>query len=184
MNNTCSFIKLIKYDLIFMRKIEGYSTNLTLFNWITNFFTIRYFPVFIIRCVHFFKSHNIGIISKILSFINLMIFRIECSSSCTIGPGLYIPHSLGVVIGAYSIGSNCIIFQGVTIGAKYPDFVNDVTTRPSIGDNVLLGAGSVVLGPVCIGNNVKVGSNATITNSIPSNSTVLVQPPLILSRKE
>ncbi len=82
------------------------------------------FPVLLIRLMLFLHSVHLGVLAKIVAIVNLTVFGLECSSRITIGPGLFIPHSVGVVIGAYSIGSNATIYQGVTLGAKSLDFSN------------------------------------------------------------
>ena len=77
-----------------------------------------------------------------------------------------IPHPLGVVIGASSIGSNCIVFQGVTIGAKEIDFIGNKKLRPEIGDNVTIGSGAKILGSIKIADKTVIGANAVVLNDI------------------
>jgi serine O-acetyltransferase len=121
----------------------------------------RILPVFLFRLSHY--SHKKApIISKVFSLINFVLFGIEINPSCKIGPGLIIAHTSGSVIGARSIGARCIIFQNVTLGAKYLDINNSDNSRPSIGDDVILGAGAKVLGGVLIGNGCLVGPNVVV----------------------
>jgi serine O-acetyltransferase len=94
--------------------------------------------------------------------------------------GLYCPHPFGIVIGYAQIGKNFTIGQHCTIGSKQPTRGQDeaIVNREgvSIGDNVFMGAGSVILGPVKIGNNVVIGANAVVTRDIPEGCTVAGVP--------
>ena len=80
---------------------------------------------------------------------------------------------MGVVIGSTTIiGDNCLIYHGVTLGSVLPT-KNDQKRHPTIGDNVLIGSGSKVLGNIKIGNNVKIGANSVVLEDIPNNLTVV-----------
>jgi serine O-acetyltransferase len=105
------------------------------------------------------------IISKNSSYISL---------SATIGPGLRIPHGVGIVIGdGVKIGSNVTIFQNVTLGSGR--LVDDVS-YPSLGDGVTIYAGAVVVGGVTLGNGVVVGANAVVVDSFSDNAIVAGAP--------
>jgi serine O-acetyltransferase len=96
---------------------------------------------------------------------------IEIHPGATIGNHCFIDHGMGVVIGETAIiGNNVTIYQGVTLGGT-----ETIATKrhPTIGDNVMIGAGAKVLGNIIIGNNVKIGANAIVTKSVPDNSTVV-----------
>jgi serine O-acetyltransferase len=80
------------------------------------------------------------------------------------------------VIGAWRIGSNVTIFQGVTLGAKELDMGFDCGRRPEVGNNVVLGAGCKILGGIHIGDNVTVGANSVVVDSVEANSTVVGIP--------
>ena len=109
------------------------------------------------------------------------LFGIEIASACSIGPGLFLPHSSGTVIGAWSIGANSTIFHGVTLGAKNLALDFDITSRPVLGDNVTIGAGAKILGGIRIGDNAVVGANSVVLSDIPSNCTVAGVPAKIIS---
>lgn len=99
---------------------------------------------------------------------------IEIHPGATIGRGLVIDHGTGVVIGETAeIGDNCTIYQGVTLGGTGKDAGK---RHPTLGDNVMVGAGAKVLGPVNIGNNVKVASGAVVLEDLPENSTAVGIP--------
>ena len=99
---------------------------------------------------------------------------IEIHPAATIGKGFFIDHGTGVVIGETTeIGDNCIIYQGVTLGGTGKDVGK---RHPTLGNNVLVGAGAKVLGPIKIGNNVKIAAGAVVLSDIPDNSTAVGVP--------
>jgi len=143
---------------------------------IKNIFNPRFMPVFLYRLSHFFYKKRLMFLAKIFSMINFIIFGIEITIKCEIGPGLIFPHTQGTVIGSIKIGKNALIYHGVTIGAQRMDVNFDPTTRPIIGDNVIMGAGSKILGAIHIGNNVTIGANAVVINDVKDNTTVVGIP--------
>jgi serine O-acetyltransferase len=165
------------------RYMEITKKNITTLNLLLCFFSIRMLPVLIIRISLFFASVNFNILSKLFSLINVILFGIECSTKTVIGPGLFIPHSFGIVIGAYSIGDNATIYQGVTIGAKELDFTNQSSSRPIIGDNVTIASGAKVLGGINIGDNVVIAANAVVINDVTSMTTVGGVPAIIIKHR-
>jgi len=121
--------------------------------------------------------------ARLFSLVNFLLFGIEIAINCPIGPGLFFPHTHGTVIGALRIGSNAIIYQGVTVGAKDLDFTYDELHRPVVGDNVLIGAGAKVLGGVRLGNDVRVAANAVVLKSVVDNVTVAGVPASVMSKQ-
>ena len=136
----------------------------------------RFLPIVLYRCSRSALLLGVPAVSHLLSYLNQIIFGIEISPKCAIGPGIFFPHTSGTVIGASKIGSNVVIFQGVTLGAKEMDMGFDETLRPQIGNNVVVGAGAKVLGGICLGDNVRVGANSVLLRSVPANSTVAGVP--------
>ena len=103
-----------------------------------------------------------------------MITGIEIHPGATIGRGLVIDHGSGVVIGETAeIGDNCTIYQGVTLGGTGKD---EGKRHPTLGNNVMVGSGAKILGPVCIGDNVKVAAGAVVLTELPENSTAVGIP--------
>jgi serine O-acetyltransferase len=165
-----SLKQLLIADLQRQYYYEGISDRQpTLLGIIKRVLNPRFTPVFLTRLAHHLSSLGLNPIAKIISLLNFIIFGIEISLRCKIGEGLYLPHTVGTVVGANKIGRNVVIFQGVTIGAKELDFVVTPEQRPSIGDNVTIGSGAKVLGGIEIGNNVTIGANAVVTKSLPDN---------------
>ena len=106
---------------------------------------------------------------------------IEIHPGATIGKGLVIDHGMGIVIGETAeIGDDCTIYQGVTLGGTGKDVGK---RHPTIGDNVLVGAGAKVLGPIVIEDNSKVAANAVVLKNISKNSTAVGIPARIVRQK-
>lgn len=116
--------------------------------------------------------NRVPLLPKLLTYLNIVLFGIEVTPRCEIGPGVFFPHTSGTVIGAATIGANAIIYHGVTLGAKKLGSEFDPANRPEVGDSVVLGAGSKILGGITIGDNVIVGANSVVVRSVPPNKTV------------
>ena len=103
-----------------------------------------------------------------------LLTGIEIHPGATIGRGLVIDHGSGVVIGETAeIGDNCTLYQGVTLGGTGKD---EGKRHPTLGNNVLVGAGAKVLGPMKIGDNTKIAAGAVVLDEIPANSTAVGIP--------
>lgn len=143
------------------------------------------FILFMRYCKYFCSKNNKSITAKLLSFIfnrYKIKYGIQISFTTEIGEGLTIPHCGGIVIGERAkIGRNCTILQGVTIGSNLFKSRFDLA---SIGDNVLIGAGAKIIGPLKIGDNVTIGANSVVTKDIPSGAVVGGNPAKVLSYKE
>lgn len=117
------------------------------------------------------------LLHSIYFFLNGLVqimWGIELPRSATIGPGLYIGHSGGIVIApGVTIGRNCNLSQHITIGLSGQ---GEKAGVPTIGDNVYLAPGARVFGKISIGNNVKIGANAVIYKDIPDNAVVVLDP--------
>jgi serine O-acetyltransferase len=136
----------------------------------------RFLPIVLCRASRAAMLGRIPVLPGLLTYLNILLFGLEVSTRCEIGPGIFLPHPSGTVIGAWRIGSNVTIFQGVTLGAKELDMGFDLRLRPDVGDNVVLGAGSKILGGIHIGDNVTVGANSVVVNSVEAGSTVVGIP--------
>lgn len=122
-------------------------------------------------------------ISKILEYIIRIFYSSDISYKATIGSGLIFSHGQDIVIGAdVKIGKNCTIFNGVTLGNKNLEF-SSKGNQPTLGDNVIISTGAKVLGPVIIGDNVTIGANSVVLQDIPSDS-IAVGVPAIIKRKK
>ena len=126
------------------------------------------------RRAHWFYQHKWFTIARIISQRARHKTGIEIHPGAKIGSCLFIDHGMGVVIGETTvIGDNCLLYQGVTLGGTGKD---KGKRHPTLGDNVMVGAGAKVLGPINIGNNVKVAANAVVLKDIPDNCTAVGVP--------
>ena len=141
--------------------------------------------ILFMRLCSYLLKNNKKIFFKILYFKLIryqLKYGIQISPITKIGYGLSIPHSGGIVIGGNAkIGKNCTILQGVTIGSNLYKSREHVAT---IGDNVLIGAGAKIIGPIKIGNNVTIGANSVVVNDIPDDVVVAGNPAKIISHKK
>ncbi len=109
------------------------------------------------------------------------ITGIEIHPAAKIGKGLVIDHGMGVVIGETAeIGDNCTIYQGVTLGGTGKDVGK---RHPTLGNNVMVGAGAKVLGPMTIGDNTKIAANAVVLDKIPDDCTAVGIPARVVRRE-
>jgi serine O-acetyltransferase len=136
----------------------------------------RFLPIVLCRTSRAAMLAGIPIVPKLCTYLNLVLFGLEVTPKCEIGPGVFFAHPVGCVIGAWRIGSNASIFQGVGLGALRPDMEFVKELRCEIGDNVVLGAGCKVLGPYQIGDNVTIGANSVVVSSVAANQTVFGIP--------
>ena len=136
----------------------------------------RFLPIALCRASRAAMLRRIPVLPELLTYLNLVLFGLEVSPRCEIGPGIFFPHPSGTVIGAWRIGSNVTIFQGVTLGARELDMGFDFRLRPEVGSNVVLGAGAKILGGVHIGDHATVGANSVVLDSVEAGSTVVGIP--------
>lgn len=122
---------------------------------------------------HFFPA-------RALSQLARFVTGIEIHPGATIGHGLFIDHGAGVVIGETTeIGDNCTLYQGVTLGGTGKD---SGKRHPTLGNNVMIGAGAKVLGPFRIGDNAKIAAGAVVLKEIPDNATAVGIPARVVRR--
>lgn len=145
-------------------------------------FSPRFIPVLLCRLAYYFYTRKLGPLAKIFSLINFFLFGIEIAARCPIGRGLFFPHTQGTVIGAWSIGENSTIFQGVTLGAKELDFSYTENSRPKLGNGITIGSGAKVLGGLTLGDGICVGANSVVLGSF-TDGVLLVGAPARAAKK-
>jgi len=145
-----------------------------------SFFDHTLLIVWIYRCSHYLHTRRCFICSRFLVAVNLILFGIEIGAHVKIGGGFRVHHPVGIVIGAKQIGRNFNVFSGVGCGGRSPDD----REQPVIGDNVFLYAGAKILGGIFVGDNVVVGANAVVIESVPSDSLAVGVPARIVLRKK
>ncbi len=120
-------------------------------------------------------------LARLISQLGRFFTGIEIHPGAKIGKGLFIDHGMGIVIGeTCEIGDNVLIYQGVTLGGTGKE---KGKRHPTIGNNVLIGSGSKVLGPIFIGSNTRIGAGSVVLQSVPPNSTVVGVPGRTVNRK-
>lgn len=133
------------------------------------------------RISHFFWNIGMPFIPRYLSEIARQLTGIEIHPGAEIGSDFFIDHGGGVVIGETSIvGNNVTIYQGVVLGGVS---IESVKRHPTLGNNVVVGTGAKLLGPIKIGDNVRIGANSVVVIDVPPNSVVVGVPGRIVSRK-
>ena len=139
-------------------------------------------PNALFRAAEFFHARHLGLPAKICAALNVLLFGIEVSPLVEIGGGLSLPHTVGTVLGAASIGKNCTILQGVTLGSIEQDTGFTKSSRPVIGNDVYIGAGAKVIGSVFVGDNARIGANAVVLCDVPAHAVAVGVPAKIKLR--
>jgi serine O-acetyltransferase len=134
----------------------------------------------IYRLNHYLWNKNFHLTARLLSQIARFLTGIEIHPAARIGSGFMIDHGMGVVIGETTeIGNNVTLYHDVTLGGTTVfDKNGKICTKrhPTIGNNVIIGSGAQILGPIKLGNNTKIGSNAIVIKDVPANTTVVGFP--------
>ncbi len=126
------------------------------------------------RRANWFYRHNMKLIARYLSQRARHKTGVEIHPGATIGKGLFIDHGMGVVIGETTvIGDNCLIYQNATLGGTGKEHGK---RHPTLGNNVLVGAGAKVLGPFKVGDGARIAAGAVVLNEIPPNCTAVGVP--------
>ena len=133
------------------------------------------------RLTHFLWRYKLRWLSRFISTLARWITGIEIHPGAVIGRRFFIDHGMGVVIGETAIiGDDCMLYHGVTLGGTTWD---KVKRHPTLKNGVVIGAGAKILGPITLGNNVRVGSNSVVVRSIDDNETVVGIPGRIVKKK-
>lgn len=137
--------------------------------------------IFIHRINHILWSSEIPVIPRLLSHVARFLTGIEIHPAAKIGPGFFIDHGMGVVIGETSeIGEDCLLYQGVTLGGTGKE---KGKRHPTLGNNVVVGTGAKILGAITVGDNAKIGANAVVLDSVPEYSIVVGVPGKVIKKK-
>lgn len=132
------------------------------------------------RIDHLLHRLKIPFIPRLFSQLGRFFTGIEIHPGAQIGPGFFIDHGMGVVIGETTeIGENVTLYQGVTLGGTGTERGK---RHPTLGNNVVVGAGAKVLGNIRIGNNVKIGAGSVVVHPVPDNCTVVGVPAEIVRK--
>ena len=141
--------------------------------------------VFFHRIANFFHIAGFHLLARIISQLSRFFTGIEIHPGAKIGTNLFIDHGMGVVIGETSeIGNNVTIYHAVTLGGISPSINSesqrDEKRHPSIGNDVVIGSGAQIIGPVKVGNGARIAANAVVVNDVPENSTMVGVPAKVI----
>lgn len=126
------------------------------------------------RISHYLYINKLFFLARLISQISRFFTGIEIHPGAKIGRGLVIDHGMGVVIGETAeIGDNVLLYHGVTLGGTGKD---KGKRHPTVGNNVVIGAGAKVLGSIYIGSNSKIGANSVVLNNVPEGATAVGIP--------
>jgi serine O-acetyltransferase len=143
----------------------------------------RFLPNILCRFSRSAYLVGVPLVPYFFTYLNIILFGIEITPKCEIDGGLFFPHPQGTVIGARRVGRNVTFVQGVMVGAITQDMAFTPEQRPLIGDNVMLNAGSKVLGGIEIGDGATVGANSLVIRSVPPDTTVMGVPAKVIFRQ-
>ena len=137
--------------------------------------------VFFHRIANFFSIAKFHLIARIISQFSRFLTGIEIHPNAKIGKNLFIDHGMGVVIGETSeIGNNVTMYHAVTLGGISPSIDSErqrhEKRHPTIGNDVVIGSGAQILGPVTVGNKSRIAANAVVVNNVKENTTVVGVP--------
>ena len=159
------------YGISKIGMIKGFFTGHTIYS------------VIIYRIGNFLVRHHIKFLPNVLKGVNQLFFSCDFSPYATIGKYFRIQHSVGVVVGhSVEIGNNCELFQNVTIGSNRR--VKNGKEMPSLGNNVTVYTGAVIVGPIHIGDNSIIGAGCYVDFDVPANSIIKRVPSQIIRSKK
>ena len=125
------------------------------------------------RVAHWFKRRRIPFLGPFFARLNLFLTGVDIGPGAEIGPGLRISHGTGLVIGGYAkVGARALLLHEVTIGSPSHGRVREM---PVVGDDVFVGAGAKLIGAIRVGDRVVIGTNAVVTQDVPSDSRVVTR---------
>ena len=133
------------------------------------------------RLAHRLYKKKRFFISRLISQLNRALTGIEIHPGATIGKGILIDHGMGVVIGETAeVGDRVTIYHGTTLGGTGKE---KGKRHPTVGNDVIIGAGAKLLGPIVVGDNAKIGANAVVLKDVPEGATVVGIPGKIVIKK-
>ena len=134
------------------------------------------------RLAHWLHGRRLSLLARLLSHVGRALTGIEIHPGARLGRRLFIDHGMGVVIGETTeIGDDCHLFQGVTLGGTS---TKRRKRHPTLGNNVVVGAGANLIGNITIGDNVKIGAGTVVVSSVAANATVVGVPGHVVAYAE
>ena len=134
------------------------------------------------RLAHWLWTHDFKLLGRVASQLGRGLTGIEIHPGAIIGQGFFIDHGMGVVIGETAeIGHNVTLYHGVTLGGVS---LEKGKRHPTLGDNVVVGAGAKILGAITVGDSSRIGANAVVVKNVPPNSVVVGVPGQVVMRSQ
>ena len=134
------------------------------------------------RLAHWLHGRHLSLLARLMSHMGRALTGIEIHPGARLGRRLFIDHGMGVVIGETTeIGDDCHLFQGVTLGGTS---TKRRKRHPTLGNNVVVGAGAKLIGNITIGDNVKIGAGTVVVSSVAANATVVGVPGHVVAYAE
>lgn len=134
------------------------------------------------RLAHWLWRHQLRFLARLVSHISRWLTGIEIHPGAKIGRRFFIDHGMGVVIGETAeIGDDVLMYQGVVLGGTT---LQKIKRHPTLGNNVVIGTGSIVLGPITVGDNAKVGAGSVVVRAVPAGATVVGVPARLVGQPE
>lgn len=175
MSSTVGFRGLLSADIIQYIKFSAdfSSEHYSRLRMLSSFFTPPILCSFMYRVAHWLHQHQMGWLARRVSWLNFVIHRADISPAAVIGPGLYIPHTAGIVFYGHA-GRNLTLYARAIVSSEDSPADKDkqIRSAPIIGDEVIVGAYAVVRGDLNIGNNSTIGPNCLLNKSIIDNTTL------------
>ncbi len=141
----------------------------------------RFAPVLLFRLSSLCQRKGLSFAAKIFALLNQILFGCDIAREASIGGGLFLPHPNGVVVGMYArVGRNCILHQGVTLGARGEEHM---LGHPLLGDEVEVATGAKILGDVKLGHYARIGANAVVLRDVPAYSVAVGIPARIVKHR-
>ncbi len=133
------------------------------------------------RAAHWLWRHNRLFLARLLSHLGRLMTGIEIHPAATIGRRVFIDHGMGIVIGETAeIGDDVLIYSGVVLGGTS---LEKVKRHPTLGNNVVVGAGAIVLGAITVGDNARIGAGAVVVRPVPAGVTVVGQAARVIEQR-
>lgn len=152
--------------------------------WFTIAFLESWLAVWLFRFKQHLRVFGVPIAPVLCDMASRALFRVQIGDRVTIGPGLMLTHGNVVIDGRTVIGRNCQINPWVTIGLSNSRRIGFSVQGPTIGDNVHIGTGAKILGPITVGNHARIGANAVVVHDVPANTTVVGMPAKALPQRQ
>lgn len=165
--------RAIKLDKEYLRRLDPSFESSYQYLFHAGFRALRLY-----RISHAFYVSGFKFVAYLIYHINRILYAVDIHPAALLEPGVVIDHGAGLVIGSTAVvGSGTVLYHGVTLGAKY---ITKGKRHPTVGRNVVIGAGAKVLGPISIGDNVKIGANSVVISDVPEGATAVGIPARIV----